>query len=174
MILYQLQCADGHRFEAWFRDSGTYDRQAAAGAIECPQCGGHKVSKALMAPHVARKGADTRADARAEREREDRAAEASAPAPASDPGQGPGPGPGGDPRAAELARQILRAVEKVRDHVEANFENVGDKFADEARAIHYGNAEERGIYGEATDAEAKALDDEGIEVYRLPRLPKRN
>jgi len=159
MILYQLQCADGHQFEAWFRDSATYDTQAKAGDIECPMCGGHKISKALMTPNVPRKGADTRAAARveavqdAQQTRLSKAAEA---------------------RATEVARQILRAVEKIRDHVETNYDYVGDKFADEARAIRYGDSEERGIYGEATEEESEELAEEGIEFQRLPRLPKRN
>lgn len=52
MILFDLRCADGHAFEAWFRDGATYEAQAEAGAITCPVCGGHDVTKALMAPKV--------------------------------------------------------------------------------------------------------------------------
>jgi len=178
MILYQLQCADGHQFEAWFRDSATYDTQAKAGDIECPMCGGHKVSKALMTPNVPRKGADTRAAARAEavqdaqQTRLSKAAEAAADSAAET--LAGGEGEAAEARATEVARQILRAVEKIRDHVETNYDYVGDKFADEARAIRYGDSEERGIYGEATEEESEELAEEGIEFQRLPRLPKRN
>ena len=77
-------------------------------------------------------------------------------------------------RAREVAREILRTVEKLNREVEEKFDNVGDKFAEEARRIHHGEAEERGIYGEATDAEAVELDDEGIEFYRLPRFERRD
>ena len=77
-------------------------------------------------------------------------------------------------RAREVAEQILKAVNKLHRHVEENCEYVGDEFADEARAIHYGDTEERDIYGEATDEEATDLDEEGIEFYRLPQRPRRD
>lgn len=76
-------------------------------------------------------------------------------------------------KAHEVARRILAAVGKLRDNVEQDCEYVGDQFADEARAIHYGDAEERGIYGEATDDEAAGLEDEGIEFIRLPGRTQR-
>jgi len=71
-------------------------------------------------------------------------------------------------RARELAMQILQAADKSREHIESNFENVGDKFAEEARRIHYGETDERDIYGEATPNEADDLTEEGINVFRLP------
>ena len=77
-------------------------------------------------------------------------------------------------RAREVAEQILQAVNKLHRHVEENCEYVGDEFAEEARAIHYGEAEERDIYGEATEAEAMDLDMEEIEFYRLPQRPRRD
>lgn len=140
MIVYQLQCSDGHRFEAWFRDGATYDAQCDAGEIECPFCGSVKVSKAPMAPHIASGRRD----------------------------QAP------EERAQEVARQILQAVGKLREQVEENCEDVGDQFAEEARRIHYGEAEKRGIYGDATDDEAADLDEEGIEFTRLPWPNRRN
>lgn len=77
-------------------------------------------------------------------------------------------------RARELAMQILHAAEKSREHIEDNFENVGDKFAEEARRIHYGETDERDIYGEATREEAKDLTEEGINVFRLPPKKRLN
>ena len=77
-------------------------------------------------------------------------------------------------RAREVAEQILQAVNKLHRHVEENCEYVGDEFAEEARAIHYGETEERDIYGEATEAEAMDLDVEDIEFYRLPQRPRRD
>lgn len=71
-------------------------------------------------------------------------------------------------RAREVAREIVEAAAKIRKHVEDNCDYVGDQFADEARRIHYGEADERGIYGETTPDEAVELDEEGIEVYPLP------
>lgn len=77
-------------------------------------------------------------------------------------------------RAQEVAEKILDAVNSLRDHVTDNFEDVGTEFADEARKIHYGEADERGIYGEATDDEVLELDEEGVEFFRLPNTPRRN
>ena len=77
-------------------------------------------------------------------------------------------------RATEIAEQILDAVDQVRRNVEENCDYVGDEFADEARRIHYGETEEHAIYGEATDAEATELDDEGIEFHRIPGPPRRD
>lgn len=82
--------------------------------------------------------------------------------------------PAHEARAEEVAKEIVEAANKLREHVEQNCENVGTGFAEEARKIHYGEAEERGIYGEATLEETQNLDDEGIDVYRLPVLPRRN
>ena len=77
-------------------------------------------------------------------------------------------------RALEVAENILEAVGKVRAHVEKNFDNVGDQFAEEAKRIFYGEAEERGIYGNATKKETDELDEEGIEFYRLPNIGRRD
>lgn len=78
------------------------------------------------------------------------------------------------PETRELADQVVAAVRKLRRHVEDNCDYVGDAFPEEARRIHYGEKDLRGIYGEATPDEARRLDEEGIEVFRLPGLPRRN
>jgi len=140
MILYQLRCGSGHQFEAWFRDAAAYDAQSAGGEIGCPFCGDTAITKAPMAPRLA-KGA-AKAGAMEE-------------------------------KANEVARQILQAAERLRRHVEEHCDDVGDRFAEEARRIHYGESEKRGIYGTATDDEATALTDEGIEFQRV-RWPRRN
>lgn len=75
-------------------------------------------------------------------------------------------------RANEVAQELAEAAGKIREHVEANCDYVGTEFAEEARKIHYGEADERGIYGEATVDEAKDLDDEGIDVLPLPKVRK--
>jgi hypothetical protein len=77
-------------------------------------------------------------------------------------------------RAREVAEKILRAVGILRDQIEESTDDVGDKFVDEARRIHYGEAEERGIRGVASEKEAADLDEEGIDVYRLPTGPRKN
>jgi hypothetical protein len=132
MILYQLKCASGHDFEAWFRDSAAYDRQEKRGEIECPVCSSNEIAKAPMAPRVTANGGDAT-----------------------------------ERRARQVAREILMAMGKLKKHVEETCEYVGERFADEARAIHHGEAPERGIYGEASREEAKALHEEEIPVRFL-------
>jgi hypothetical protein len=77
-------------------------------------------------------------------------------------------------RANELARKILEDVKELRKQVEENCDYVGEKFAEEARRIHYGETESRGIYGEATEEESKALEEEDIKFQRVPWTSKRN
>ena len=157
MILYDLKCNEGHVFEAWFKDSGTFDAQSEAGEVECPVCGSHDVKKAPMAPYVAKsRGGESRPAAPVEVPR------AASP---EDPHQ--------DARAREILRQIHQAMMKLRAHVESNFDYVGDRFAEEARRIEEGEVEARGIYGEATDEEIQELEDEGIEYHRLAWVPRR-
>lgn len=155
MILYQLRCADEHSFEAWFRNSDSYDKQVASGDVECPYCGSKDISKAPMAPNIA----------------SSKAGESESPAPAASEADIDAIS---DQRAQEVAQQILDAVGRIRDYAEENFEDVGEDFADEARKIHYGDAQERGIYGQASDEDAQDLEDEGIDFVRLPGTPRRN
>lgn len=166
MILYQLRCADEHTFEAWFRDSATYDKQAATGHVECPYCGSTQIAKAPMAPRIAKSHGDKREHDQAD------------PVPAHQKAPDPVPDADvhhmSDRRAHEVAQQILDAVGRIRDYAEENFEDVGEDFADEARKIHYGDAEERGIYGQASEDEADELEDEGIDIVRLPGTSRRN
>ncbi|MAH83089.1 MAG: hypothetical protein CBB68_01080 [Rhodospirillaceae bacterium TMED8] len=150
MIVYQLCCGNDHEFEAWFRDSETYTEQAESGDILCPFCGITDVRKAIMAPNIATSKRSREAPD-ANRAQVQARAQAQAQA-----------------RAHEVAENILEAVGKLREHVEANCEDVGENFAEEARRIHYGEVEERGIYGKASDNEAEELGDEGIDFYRLP------
>lgn len=144
MIRYDLICGKGHEFDGWFSDSASYDKQAKRGLVSCSVCGVNKVSKQLMAP-----GIPTKANKRGE------------------PTQKMAAGLM-DPRAAAM----MAMMREMRKTVEANAEYVGEGFAEEARKIHYKEAEVRGIYGEATLADAKELMEEGIEVHPLPRLPE--
>lgn len=145
MIRYDLVCSAGHEFDSWFRDADAFDKAAAAKALACPVCGDHSIAKALMAPAVS-----------TARKREARAEVPSIPVAAPDPRQ--------------LALRDM--LKKVREHVEANADYVGDRFAEEARKIHYEEVEPRGIYGEASPDEARALVEEGIEFHALPVLPE--
>jgi hypothetical protein len=156
MILYELNCDRQHSFEAWFKDGATADRQLKKKTVECPSCGSVKVAKALMAPRVSRKS-NAREIAPVE------APNASVPAAIPAPTR---PAPAG--KAAMIPVELRQALTEMRKQIEANCDYVGDKFAEEARKIHYGETELRGIYGEATDAEHEELLEEGIEVARVP------
>ncbi|GEP60312.1 DUF1178 family protein [Reyranella soli] len=162
MILYRLRCSKGHEFESWFKDSRTYERQEKKSLIGCAVCGDGKVERAPMAPRLGKGSKKV--------EVEKPVAEASA-APAA-------PSPDQQQQMAALARhmpkELREALLKVRAEVEKNCEHVGDKFADEARKIHYGESDKRGIYGETSEEEAEALAEEGIEFGRLPWIPRGN
>lgn len=149
MILYQLHCEEDHSFEAWFRDSAAYDEQAKCGHVECPYCGSTNVAKSPMAPNIASGTAVQTAELEA-------------------------PVANSEVRAKEVAQKILEAAGQIRDYAEENFEDVGEDFADEARKIHDGETEERGIYGRATEEEAVELEEDGVEFVRLPGTPRRD
>ncbi len=156
MIHYKLRCAAGHEFDGWFQDSAGYEKLAAAGLVECTHCGSAEVERALMAPAVV----SSRRKA--------------APPPEARPAEVPPAAPAGAPRmaAGPMPAQILAMLQRLRAEVEKSCDYVGPDFAEEARRIHNGEAEARGIYGEATDAEAEALAEDGIEVSRLPWVPR--
>lgn len=157
MILYQLHCEEDHSFEAWFRDSGAYDEQAKCGHVECPYCGSTNVAKSPMAPNIASGASAQTAEPETQRETPPEAQIANS-----------------EVRAKEVAQKILEAVGQIRDYAEENFEDVGEDFADEARKIHDGETEERGIYGRATEDEAVELEEDGVEFVRLPGTPRRD
>lgn len=145
MIHFDLRCrADGHVFDGWFRSGEDFERQLSAGLVECPHCGAHEVEKALMAPAVAaRKAGD-----------------------ASRPGAVAG---------GALPPGMAEAYAKLQDlarEVRTNGHYVGNRFAEEARRIHFGESEARRIYGEASGAEVKALAEDGIPALPLPPLPE--
>lgn len=144
MIQYALKCADGHKFDSWFQSADAFDKLQGAGMVTCAVCGSSDISKHLMAPAVrpARKGA------------------------AKEDGMPVAPGPLSAP--ASPAEQM---VAELRRKVEANSEYVGSNFANEARAMHDGEAPERSIYGEARLDEAKKLLEDGVPVMPLPFRP---
>ena len=156
MIKYSLECTKGHTFDSWFRSGAAFDTMSKRGQIDCPECGSTKVSKALMAPRVA---------TASKRSSSGDGETIEAPTPV------PQPSPEGMKRMA-MQREIMAMMRKVRAEVEAKAEYVGPKFADEARKIHYEETPARGIYGEASAADVKALHEEGVECYPLPVLPE--
>ena len=155
MILYRLRCSKGHEFESWFKESKTYERQEKKSLVGCAVCGDAKVARAPMAPRLG-KGS--------QRPEVEAPVAAAAPAPPPEHQQMAA-------LAKHMPKELREALLKVREQVEKNCEHVGDKFAEEARKIHYGESDKRGIYGETSDEEAEALADEGIEFGRLPWVP---
>jgi hypothetical protein len=155
MIRYALRCERDHAFESWFQDSAAFDAQVKRKLVTCPVCNSVKVEKAIMAPRiVGKKGRET----------------AAPPAPAPEPA----------PAAAETTptpllmaqeRELRVKLKELRDHIVKNADNVGERFPNEARKMHYGEIEHRPIYGEASPEEARSLIDEGVEVSPLPVLP---
>jgi hypothetical protein len=159
MIRYNLVCAKGHEFESWFAGSAAYDRQAKRGLVECPICGSAKVGKALMTPRLARSGKSSPAAP------EIAAPETAAPhAPASGAAA---PVAVISPQAQELRTKL----KELREHLVKNADNVGQRFPEEARKMHYGEKEHRSIYGTASPDDARALHEEGIAFAPLPVLP---
>lgn len=131
MIVYALQCSDGHDFEGWFKDSNAFDEQAAGGKLRCPLCNSHRVVKAPMAPALGNAAGERKS-------------------------------------APDEMRKMRQFVTGLRKYVEQNADYVGPKFPEEARKIHYGETEQRHIYGEATLKEARELVEEGVDVAPLP------
>lgn len=161
MILYRLRCSKGHEFESWFKDSKSYERQEKKSLIGCAVCGDARIERAPMAPRLGKGSKKVEAEMQA----------AATPAPA------PTPSPEQQQMAAlarHMPKELREALLKVREQVEKNCEHVGDKFAEEARKIHYGESDKRGIYGETSEEEADALAEEGIEFGRLPWIPRGN
>ena len=144
MIRYDLECKDGHQFDGWFRDSEAFDTLVRAGQVMCTVCGSSDVSKQLLAPGIAAKSNKY------------------------------------EPTSQQMLagpqntqqQELVDAVRQLRKHVTENADYVGEQFPEEARKMHYGETDERGIYGEASPKEAKELIDEGIKVSPLPKLPE--
>ncbi len=164
MIRYSLRCERGHEFESWFQDSASFDKQLKRKLVSCPACDSIKVEKAIMAPQVTRKGRSSRQRAREESIAAASAAESPAPAAASSP---PVPAALMSPEAQEFRARL----KELRDYIKTNADDVGEKFPEEARKMHYGEAAHRPIYGEASPDEARSLIEEGVEVLPVPVLP---
>lgn len=179
MIRYALVCTKRHEFESWFANSAAYDRQQKRGLVTCPVCGSAKVNKALMTPRLAPStrsvqmpAAPPAAAAQAE------ASPAMPGASATGVAAAPAPTAASEPvPAAPVAmlspqeQEVRKKLKELRDHLVKNAENVGQRFPEEARKMHYGETDHRSIYGIASPEDAKALSDEGIEFSPLPVLP---
>jgi hypothetical protein len=152
MIRYNLRCEQGHVFESWFQSSSVYETQEKRKLVNCPSCGSAKVERAIMAPQIVSKKA--------------RETAASAPAASTDV-----TAPASTSLMMAQERELRAKLKELRDHIVKNADNVGERFPNEARKMHYGDIEHRPIYGEASPEEARSLIEEGVEVSPLPVLP---
>jgi hypothetical protein len=144
MIRFALRCVRGHEFESWFQSGAVFDAQTKAGLIVCPLCRETQVSKAIMAPAVASRASKQPAEA---------------------------PKTKSQTAVALLNRrdlQIRATINAFRKHVFETAEDVGTRFAEEARRIHGGLVPERAIHGQAKYEEARALIEEGVSVLPIP------
>ena len=152
MIRYNLRCERGHSFESWFQSSSAYESQEKRKLVSCPVCNSSKVERAIMAPQiVSKKGRDNAIPA---------------PATATDV-----TAPSSTPLMMAHERELRTKIKELRDHIVKNADNVGERFPNEARKMHYGDIEHRPIYGEASPEDARSLIEEGVEVTPLPVLP---
>ncbi|MBV9784439.1 MAG: DUF1178 family protein [Acidisphaera sp.] len=163
MIHYDLKCRQGHAFDGWFRDSAAFERQSAEGLLACPVCSVTEVGRALMAPALAKPRRRRKAATPSEP-----ASEPPPVAPAPEPATRAVAGMEGAP----VPDQVRAMLQRLRAEVERNCDYVGPAFAEEARRIHRGEAGPRGIYGETTPEQAETLAEEGIEVARIPWVPR--
>lgn len=158
MKVLNLQCAQQHDFEGWFASEDDYSHQLERGLLSCPLCGEVQIQKMLSAPRL---------NLRSSRETQDPAASGAAP---TSGGERTGFALGRTAPGSPLQGQLLQAMRKVF----ANTEDVGDRFADQARAMHHGDMDQRNIRGRTTPEVAMELLEEGIEVLSLPALPALN
>ena len=151
MKVLNLRCALDHGFEGWFASDDDFQSQQTRGLLTCPLCGDASVTRLPSAPRLNLSGARAPQPALSP-------PTASAGATAG-PGSTPGPGV-----PAEMQALWMKAVQRILQSTE----DVGERFPEEARRIHYGEAEHRGIRGQASAEDRAALADEGIEVMALP------
>lgn len=140
MKVLDLRCNNGHGFEGWFGSEDDFLSQNGRGLVECPLCADRVITRMPSAPRLNLSGAREAAPAT----------------------------PQAEPRAADAQADLQALWMKAVRHALANTVDVGERFAEEARRIHYGEAESRGIRGVASPEERQALHEEGIEVMALP------
>ncbi len=143
MVVYNLLCAKKHKFEGWFPSFEDYQKQAEKKQISCPSCGTTKVERLphACAVHVKKEP------------------------PAAEKKRSPRKVPPTPLTAAEFKELVIR----VHHYIKENFEDVGPRFAEEARQIHCGKSEERAIHGTATPEEQGQLTEEGIPFATIPK-----
>lgn len=153
MIVFDLHCENGHRFEGWFGSSSDYEDQSSRGLVTCPECGSGQVAKAPMAPSVPAKGNSGRT--------------LSAPTQVEQP-QPSASAPVSNREMPAEVQKALQALAEAQTKALKSSTYVGDNFAKQSREMHYGERDEAPIHGKASIEEAKALVDEGVPVAPLP------
>lgn len=186
MIVFDLQCHEnGHVFEGWFGSSKDFDEQCEKGLLACPLCGDLNVSKAVMAPNIGRKGnqqcesaqrdvapgnaaqSENHAKTAAASKNNDRPGKTLANQPENKPEQTAADAPAQSPAPSEI-KALLSALAKAQAKALSQSKWVGRDFADQARAMHYGETDKEQIHGEASPAEASQLVEEGVDLMPLP------
>ncbi|MCP9223293.1 DUF1178 family protein [Erythrobacter sp. LQ02-29] len=149
MIVFDLICDGSHRFEGWFASTSQYEDQLERGLVTCPECDSAAVRKAPMAPAIPAKG-----------NRQD-------PAP-RDPASSGSETVMSNRAIPPAVEKAMRALAAAQAKALSQSKWVGTSFAEESRAMHYGEKDLATIHGKATLQEAKELLDEGISVAPLP------
>ncbi|MCZ7561976.1 MAG: DUF1178 family protein [Burkholderiaceae bacterium] len=164
MKVFDLACEHDHRFEGWFGSTQAFDEQLGRGFVECPVCTSRAVRRMPSAPRLNLSSApEPRPQAQSARDMEEKGRKDQKDR-KDEKGQ-----KGGEVAAAMPTPQQLQALwMKMARHLAENTEDVGERFADEARRIHYNEAPERGIRGVATREQRAELEDEGIDVFSFP------
>lgn len=141
MIVFDLKCARGHVFEAWFGSSAAWDAQRAAGLVVCPICGDGDVAKAVMAPNLAAKGNQRAAT--------------------------PAQSPAGETPPPAVVKAAIEMIAAAQTRMLETSQWVGTAFADKARAMHLGETPAAQIHGQTTAEQAQELIEEGVPVAPL-------
>ena len=157
MKVLNLCCSRDHRFEGWFASEEDFQQQMDGGLLVCPVCADISIARLPSAPRLNMS--------------RDRSVALAEQAPADATGPAAGPKRPAAERAAGAAMVMHRLWQEAVQHVMAHTDDVGDRFAEEARRMHYGETDERGLRGQATPEEAESLREEGIEVMALPLPP---
>ena len=180
MIKYQLICDQNHEFEGWFQGSAAFDEQAANGLLRCPLCDSDQVKRALMTPNLSspkrsKPITPSMADQLPDTRPSASTPGSSVPTPLLPSTVGHAASSGRVPvmqdEQVQAFGEALAELRQLRQKIIKDCRDVGENFAEEARKIHYGEAEPEGIYGQTTQEEREALDDEGIEIFDMPWAP---
>ncbi len=147
MIVFDLKCSNDHEFEGWFASTEEYDQQIKKKQVICPICNSYKITKGLMAPNIQSKKSDNSKSNIKEKNNLQN-----------------------DKKINQ--KEVLIELRKLQKYIENNSDDVGNRFAEEARKMYYGETDSRAIRGEATSEEAEELNDEGIPFTRIPSLPR--